>query len=169
MTDGEVLKLIEKFRAGRRTFNQFCNAFKLSEGSFRKHCRRVLGDEEWSKLLAQKKPKSTQYALGRSFEYRVHKYFELHDFPVVIRSSGSKGMYDLCAVKNGSTFLIQCKRSGGISKKKANEAFSTAVEAGAVFVIAENPTGSKLQLWLVEGPCGTEGWLRRLDCDTMAA
>lgn len=157
MTDAKVTRLIEEFRQGRRTLSQFCRAKKIPQPTFRKRAMALLGDG-WGELLKEKKPKSTQYQLGRNFEYRVRKWFEKNGFPVVIRSAQSKGKYDLCAVKDGSTFLIQCKRSGGIDRKECNDAYDTAMTAGAVFILAENPTGSKLDLWSICGHVGQDGW-----------
>ena len=166
MTDKKVMKLIEQFRLGRRTLHQFCVAKNVSMHVFRGHGQRLLGDG-WGLLLQEKKPKSTQYQLGRNFEYRVRKYFEKNEFPVVIRSAQSKGNFDLCAIKNGSTFLIQCKRSGGIDKKECNEAYDKAMRAGAVFLLAENPTGAKLALWSICGLVGTDGWRQPFSCGTV--
>lgn len=166
MTDSQVLKLVDEFTEGRRTLSQFCKSKNISLPTFRKRAKKLLG-ESWGKLLAKKKPKSTQYALGRAFEYRVRKYFEKHGFPVVVRSAQSKGNFDLVAVKDGNAYLIQCKRSGGIDKSECNESFDKAMLAGGIFILAENPTGSALDLWVVRGHVGTDGWRAKWDHASM--
>lgn len=52
----------------------------------------------------------TNYERGRSFEYYLKKKLEEEGF-LVIRSAGSKGIFDLVAIKGDEVYLIQCKKN----------------------------------------------------------
>lgn len=52
----------------------------------------------------------TNYERGRSFEYYLKKKLEEEGF-LVIRSAGSKGIFDLVAIKEEEVYLIQCKKN----------------------------------------------------------
>lgn len=51
----------------------------------------------------------TNYQRGRSFEYLLRKKLENKGF-LVIRSAGSKGLFDLVVIKENEVYLIQCKK-----------------------------------------------------------
>jgi len=50
------------------------------------------------------------FSVGIKFEIEVQNFFEDLGF-YVMRSEGSKGIFDLIVVKNGKTLGIQCKRN----------------------------------------------------------
>ena len=50
----------------------------------------------------------TQYRRGANYERKIKKEYE-EDGYLVLRSAGSKGPFDLVAIKEDSTILIQCK------------------------------------------------------------
>ncbi|MEM1668908.1 MAG: restriction endonuclease [Thermofilaceae archaeon] len=52
----------------------------------------------------------TNYQKGRNFEYLIRKKLESKGF-LVIRSAGSKGLFDLVAIKENEVYLIQCKKN----------------------------------------------------------
>jgi len=51
---------------------------------------------------------SRSYVKGRRFEHYIKDKLEAKGW-IVTRSAGSKGPFDLLAVKNGKILLIQCK------------------------------------------------------------
>lgn len=55
-------------------------------------------------------PFKQAFDIGTSFEIEVQEFLESLGF-YVIRSEGSKGTFDLMAVKNGKCLGIQCKRN----------------------------------------------------------
>jgi len=58
------------------------------------------------------------YRKGADFERRVRKIIE-SEGGFVVRSAGSKGVFDLIAIyPDGKIFGIQCKRSGSLSRKE---------------------------------------------------
>lgn len=58
------------------------------------------------------------YRKGADFERRVRKIIE-NEGGFVVRSAGSKGVFDLIAIyPDGTIFGIQCKRSGSLSRKE---------------------------------------------------
>lgn len=66
-----------------------------------------------------KKPKGNKsYIKGRSFEYKRKKVWENQN-AIVFRTAGSHGLYDLIAIQNGWTYLIQCKVVDSEGKAKA--------------------------------------------------
>jgi len=66
-----------------------------------------------------------RYVRGRNFEYRVKKYFEAKGY-FVVRSAGSKGVFDLIAITDGEIIGIQCKRYGKITENELNRIIEVA-------------------------------------------
>lgn len=62
----------------------------------------------------------SNYRRGAAFELRVAKALE-EDGYFVVRSAGSHGAADLVALKLGEVLLVQCKRSGAISREDWND------------------------------------------------
>lgn len=77
------------------------------------------------------------YVSGRNFEYRVATIFRRKGY-YVTRSAGSHGVADLVAVKRGrKPVFLQCKHGeGGISIEEQNTLFKTALEVGAIPIVA---------------------------------
>jgi len=63
----------------------------------------------------------SRYRLGRRLEWRIRKILEEHGYEV-IRSAGSKGKWDLIAIKPGCVRLIQVKK-GKVQKHKIKDLF----------------------------------------------
>ena len=59
------------------------------------------------------------YRIGRRLEWRIRKLLEQHGYEV-IRSAGSKGRWDLVAIKDGIVRLIQVKK-GRVQKHKIKD------------------------------------------------
>ena len=72
--------------------------------------------------------------MGRRFENYVKSKRENSGY-YVIRSAGSRGIFDLIAIKDGIAFGIQCKKNG-LSKKEIEKVISTAKVYGIVPCIA---------------------------------
>ena len=58
----------------------------------------------------------TQYRRGRAIEWKARKELESRGF-TVIRSAGSKGVFDLVALDANSLILIQVKRANRLGKQ----------------------------------------------------
>ena len=87
---------------------------------------------------------SRNYVIGRRFEYRVQNYLRKLGY-YVIRSYGSKGLFDLIAVplrgiieRWPDTLLIQCKNHGVISKKELNNLVNNDKWNGLILIVSSN-------------------------------
>lgn len=134
---------LDNYAKSRETLYNFCKKWNLSESSFRKNVKKLF-PERWEQVKKDKKPKTSQYKLGRSFEYRVKKHFEKDGY-YVIRAASSKGAFDLVAINHEHVYLIQCKRSGGIKKSELDEAISIALKIKRKFILVE-PDSRKLRI-----------------------
>jgi Holliday junction resolvase len=77
------------------------------------------------------------YVKGRRFENYVREKLERKGY-LVVRSAGSKGIFDLVALKKGEILLIQCKwRKSRISR----EMVEAACKAGGKALIATHVRG----------------------------
>jgi len=77
------------------------------------------------------------YVKGRRFENYVKEKLERKGY-LVVRSAGSKGLFDLVALRRGEILLIQCKwRKGRMSK----EMVEAAEKAGGKALIATHVKG----------------------------
>ncbi|MEM1546471.1 MAG: restriction endonuclease [Candidatus Methanomethylicia archaeon] len=80
---------------------------------------------------------SRSYVKGRRFEHYIKDKLEAKGW-IVTRSAGSKGPFDLLAVKNGKILLIQCKwRRNTIAKNLID----VALKAGGLPVLATHIKG----------------------------
>jgi len=75
------------------------------------------------------------YKKGRSFEYRVRRYYEKQGY-LVIRSAGSKGIADLVAIKGDEVLLIQCKIRKYLNKWEKEQVKYWKPRVNAKFVLA---------------------------------
>jgi Holliday junction resolvase len=81
---------------------------------------------------------SKSYVKGRRFEHYVKDKLEARGW-IVTRSAGSKGPFDLLAVKNGKILLIQCKwRRGNVIAKNL---IDIALKAGGLPIVATHIKG----------------------------
>lgn len=140
----DVEKLYKKFKKSKSQLNQFCNKHSINQATFSRKAR-ALYPNEWEELIASRKPKSSQYALGRSFEYSVRNLLRKHGY-FVVRSAQSKGEADLVALASGSVLLVQCKRGGSIPKSEQEELFALAQRIGAEAILADRKTGRGVNL-----------------------
>lgn len=140
----DIEKLYNKFKKSKCQLNQFCSKNSISQATFSRKAR-ALHPDEWDELIASRKPKSTQYALGRSFEYSVRNLLREHGY-FVVRSAQSKGEADLVALASGSILLVQCKRGGSIPKSEQESLFALAQRIGAHAILADRKTGRGINL-----------------------
>ncbi len=143
--ENEIKILFDKFKSGKYNLSQFCKRNKISQSSFRSKCKSLFPDE-WEACIESKKPKQTQYQLGRSFEYRTRDLLIKNGY-YVVRSAQSKGLIDLVALKMGKVLIVQCKRGGLLDKGEWDELFSLARRIGAVPVFTERADGLNTNFW----------------------
>ena len=78
------------------------------------------------------------YVKGRNFEYRVQNYLRKKGY-YVIRSYGSKGLYDLIAVPpKGQTLMIQAKSNGYIKPLERKSLEENRLKWDGLQIIAVN-------------------------------
>jgi Holliday junction resolvase len=83
---------------------------------------------------------------GDYFERQVKATLEFHGW-LVVRSAGSKGPFDLVAIRHGKTpMLVQCKLSGRIDPHERAATLESAHGAGARAVVAFRPRGGRVTL-----------------------
>ena len=94
---------------------------------------------------------SRNYTIGRRFEYRTQNYLRKIGY-YVIRSYGSKGLFDLIAVPPltvqkfdnpyriiiPDTLLIQCKNHGVISRKELDKLANNDKWNGIILIAYSN-------------------------------
>ena len=141
-------ELVKGFVEGRYDVGQYAARNNLSAHKLRKIGREILGEQGWMDAVASKKKKQSQYALGRSFEYRTRDIFEQAGY-FVFRSAQSRGVADLIAFKKGEVLFVQCKRSGGIEKSETLKLIKQCEEIDVTPIIAERPDGRNTKLYLV--------------------
>ena len=139
---------LDAFKNSTFQLNQWCNRIETTPGTFRKYIRKYFR-REYDEVVSSKKPKSSQYALGRSFEYSVRDCFKNKGY-YVMRSAQSKGIADLIALRDGDAIMIQCKRGGAISGEEWNAVYNEASRVGAIPIVAERPTGRGVRLYRLE-------------------
>lgn len=83
----------------------------------------------------------TQYKRGRQVEYWCRDQLLEDGFHTVIRSAGSKGVFDLCAVGDHAIKLVQVKRVAG----KRPRAFADDL---AAMCEVKTPECCQKELWI---------------------
>lgn len=83
---------------------------------------------------------ASPYVKGRAFEHYVKRKLEAKEW-IVIRSRGSRGAFDLLAVKHGEIMLIQCKWNSFIEDEERRQLTSIAWKAGGIPVLATHVDG----------------------------
>lgn len=155
-TRAERRKLFEEFRDSKWNINQFCVRREISPTAFSRWMKEEY-PKEWVDTLEKKKPKTTGYQLGYGFERRVIVVLESMGY-YVLRSSGSKGLADLIAVRKGSVLFVQCKRSGKISSSEWNALYELATKHGADPVVADSAMGVGTHLRIITGAYAGREW-----------
>jgi len=70
---------------------------------------------------------NVNYVKGRAFENYVANYLRRNGF-YVVRSAGSKRIFDLVAIYRGNVYGIQCKTNGRLLRKEITEMLRNYVE-----------------------------------------
>lgn len=83
---------------------------------------------------------ASPYIKGRAFEHYVKRKLEAREW-IVTRSRGSRGVFDLLAVKNGEIMLIQCKWNNLIDEEERRNLLIKALKAGGIPVLATHING----------------------------
>jgi len=85
---------------------------------------------------------TSRYIRGRRFEHRVKRLLEERGY-IVVRSAGSKGPFDLVALRFGEILLIQCKLDGNLPKAEKRQMIAAARVAGGkpLLAIKDKRTG----------------------------
>lgn len=78
------------------------------------------------------------YLKGRRKEYEVMKALKAEGYAVV-RSAGSHGIWDICAVRKEHVLLLQVKYGCGIDKEEL-----------ALFGVLPVPEYTKKEIWIFE-------------------
>lgn len=135
----------EDFKRSRFQISDFCRRRHYNIQSFCDCMRRNFPDE-YDTVVASKTPKSTRYARGRDFEYRVLKDMQGHGF-VALRSPASKSPADVYCFAKGMLVFVQCKLHGAMGAEEWNSFFDYAESVGALPVMAEKaPVGISYHL-----------------------
>lgn len=127
------------FKRSRDGIAAYCKRKHYGEQSFCDAMRRNF-PEEYEEVVRSKKPKRSQYARGRDFEYSVRDDMRKHGY-IAMRSPGSKSPADIYCVKRNELIFIQCKVSGALFRAEWNEFMSFCDSVGATPVMAERPSG----------------------------
>ena len=94
---------------------------------------------------------STNYQIGRQFEYSTMSFLRKHGY-YCIRSYGSKGMFDVIAVPPeintlidypAGTLLIQCKTNGYVPPAERARLAACKYEGTAIIVYRDKRTKRK--------------------------
>ena len=94
---------------------------------------------------------TTRYAYGRALEYQIQA--ELGQFGyTTMRSSGSKGLIDVIAMRQGEYLFIQAKRNGRLDPGEWNALYRLAQENHAKAILAlKKESGIGNRYWLLCG------------------
>ena len=134
MPDAVLIGTWERFKRGRAGVKAFCRENRYDVQHFTDAMRRVFPDE-YDAVIASKKPKSTQYARGRDFEYYVRDRFTKAGY-LALRSPASKSPADLYCIAKGRLVFVQCKLHGVIPPDEWNGFLDYCESVGAEPVVA---------------------------------
>lgn len=154
--------LIASFESDCKTVGEFCAKRNLNQEGFKKRARELF-PERFHAAMAAKVRKSTPYARGRAFEYRLVAYFSGRGY-TTMRSPGSRGAFDVLAIKFGQQLYIQAKTNGVLSPADRTKCVTLARSVGAIPVLAERKDGQTLRFWTIE----PEGCTKEFFADTKA-
>lgn len=151
LSEPVLRSMFDAYIEGREVASRFCSRHGYSVGGFSKAMQEMWPDE-WSVTQEEKRPEARNlYRMGRSLEHRTRLRLMAAGW-VVVRSAGSKTAADLVAMKDGVTWLVQCKRAGALPPSEWNELLSMAEQAGGVPVMVENPHSGTVRWWQLLTP-----------------
>ena len=140
----------EKFKSSHLPLGRWCEENGIYDLGFAKSMQEHFVDE-WEHVLEAKNTSDTSYRTGRKVEYAVRADLISRGYPIVMRSSQSKGPADLVAIKTGSIMLIQCKKSLAMSPCEWNILLSLATSIDAIPVMAGQPDGKQIVYYKLTG------------------
>lgn len=130
--------MLEDFRRSRLGLGRYCGKKGYDDLGFARAMQRFFPGD-WDALMEAKVPKTSKYAIGRNFEYRVRDALKKHGY-FVMRSPMSRSPVDLIAVrKSQPVLMVQCKLGGQFGRTEWNELYDLAVSVGAVPILAMMP------------------------------
>lgn len=140
----------EQFKRSRMGVGSFCRSRHYNVQSFTDAMRRCFPDE-YDETIESKRPRRTQYARGRDFEYAVRDDLAAHGY-LVLRSPASKSPADLYAMRTGSLVFVQCKIHGtcGVSEWNAFLDYCNSVSAVPI-IASRGPKDRGIAYKLVTG------------------
>ncbi|MEM1820965.1 MAG: hypothetical protein QXU64_05185 [Thermofilaceae archaeon] len=82
----------------------------------------------------------SSYKKGAKLEYKVRDLLARRGY-FVVRSAGSRGPFDLVALKKGEVLLVQCRADGRVSEEERRELVELARSVGAKAFLAYKEEG----------------------------
>ncbi len=138
----------DDFKKSRFGVMEYCRRRHYGSQNFSDCMRRNFPDE-YDSAIASKKPKSTQYARGRDFEYQVMKDMGRRGY-LTLRSPASKSPVDVHCIKKGELVFVQCKTSGVMGVSEWNGFLDYCESVGALPIMAEK-SGGKTKYMRITG------------------
>lgn len=139
--DSVLIPIWGDFKRSRRTLSAYCKAKHYNVQSFIDAMRRCFPGE-YDAVIDSKRPKSTQYARGRDFEYYVRDRFTKSGY-LALRSPASKSPADLYCMAMGSVVFVQCKLHGVIPPDEWNTFLDYCESVGAEPIVAMRDDGDR--------------------------
>lgn len=144
-TKKEARCLFEDYKKSHQRLDVWAKSKGTSQSTARGIFLRFFPHEYEDFIELKMDRKTSAYATGRAFEYRVKKYYTEKEY-FVLRSPQSKGLADLVALKKGEALLIQCKVSGILPNSEAEKLTSLANSIGAKAIVASRGRASEYQI-----------------------
>lgn len=141
MPESAVIALWDKFKRSKKTMSDFCRSNHYNIQSFHDAMNKYFPDE-YDEVVASKRPRRTQYARGRDFEYAVRDDMRKHGY-LALRSPASKSPVDIYCIKTGELIFIQCKLHGALYREEWNSFFTFCDSVNATPVMARKPDSGR--------------------------
>nr|WP_314638541.1 hypothetical protein [uncultured Olsenella sp.] len=141
VSEAVLAPLWDQFKRSRKGVGAFCRSRHYNVQSFTDAMRRCFPDE-YDTVIESKRPRRTQYARGRDFEYAVRDDLAKRGY-LVLRSPASKSPADLYAIRTGELVFVQCKLHGAIGVEEWNAFLGYCESVSATPVIAQRGEGDR--------------------------
>lgn len=116
-SESEARRLFEDYKKSNQDIFTWAKTQGTSYAIIRKVFLRYFPHEYDDFIELKMDKKTSSYARGRMFEWRVRDYFKENKY-FVLRSPQSAGPVDLVALRKGEILLIQCKVNGKLSRQE---------------------------------------------------
>ena len=148
MPESLMVPIWENFKRSRKNLSEFCASNHYDVQHFHDAMNHYFPDE-YDAVVESKRPKRSQYARGRDFEYAVRDDMKRHGY-LALRSPASKSPADIYCVKTGELVFIQCKLHGALYRGEWNEFFMFCDSVNATPVMARRPdTGNGIEYFML--------------------